>query len=103
MWRFLVIAVVALGLLLGGSYLYWRGEGSPGTPAQFRQAVRDTGLAVAWDNSGPSAGSGQVATRCGEVTVDISLRDRRLEVRWLTEIAELTPTTAAAITNCDLP
>jgi hypothetical protein len=72
-----VVAVIAIG-----SYAYWRGEGSPGTSAQFRERVAEAGLEVDWENNGPSGGDGSVETDCGAVDITISELDGEL---WFVE------------------
>jgi hypothetical protein len=79
--RQLVGAIAAVfAVVVIGSYAYWRGEGSPGTPAQFRDRVAAAGLEVDWDNNGPRGGDGSVETDCGTVDVTISELDGEL---WL--------------------
>ena len=98
-----IVAVLLSALvvaLLGGSYLYWNGEGQPGTPADFQNAVGEAGLTVEWANAGPKAGSGEVATECGEITVDVDLIDDELWVRWNGERSRLDDATIDQILGC---
>ncbi len=93
-----LVAVVAL--LFIGSWMYWIGEGRPGTPDDFRQQVADTGLDVAWSNSGPRGGSGVVDTSCGPVVVDIDDSDGELFIRWAGNRAPVTDEVIDAIMSC---
>lgn len=67
-----------LAIIVIGSYVYWRGEGSPSTSAQFRERVAEAGLEVDWENNGPSGGDGSVETDCGAVDITISEFDGEL-------------------------
>ena len=71
-----------LAIIVIGSYVYWRGEGSPGTSGQFRDRVASAGLEVDWDNNGPRGGDGSVETDCGAVDITISELDGEL---WFVE------------------
>jgi hypothetical protein len=71
-----------LAVIVIGSYVYWRGEGSPGTSEQFRDRVAEAGLEVDWDNNGPRGGDGSVDTDCGVVDITISELDGEL---WFVE------------------
>lgn len=75
-----ILAVSAIVVI--GSYVYWRGEGSPGTSEQFRDRVADTGLEVDWENNGARGGDGWVDTDCGRVDITISELDGEL---WFIE------------------
>lgn len=91
-----VIAVIAFG-----SFLYWRGEGSPGTPAQFRERIAATGLVVEWEQNGPRAGDGVVDTDCGRIGVTIDAIDDEL---WLTTSGVrrlITPDSIDQLIACD--
>ncbi|NNE96924.1 MAG: hypothetical protein HKN24_12935 [Acidimicrobiales bacterium] len=69
-------------ILFAGSYLYWVGEGRPGTPEDFRGRVADAGLDVEWTNNGPRAGDGFITDDCGRpVAVTVDERDGELWVR----------------------
>ena len=80
------IAVTACILVLfalligGGSYLYWRAEGSPGSPQEFRDRVAAAGLDVTWKNNGSRGGDGVVESECGARDITISDFDGEL---WL--------------------
>ena len=101
---------VVLGVLLGigalvlvlvaGSYLYWLGDGMPGTPAEFREQVADGGLIIEWTNSGPRAGSGTVETGCGPVAVDVDELEDGLWIRWEGHRRPLTPEAIDLLTSC---
>ena len=71
-----------LAIIVIGSYVYWRGEGSPGTSAEFRDRVAGAGLEVDWENNGPHGGDGSVSTDCGAVDITISELDGEL---WFVE------------------
>jgi len=93
-----VVAVVAL--LIVGSFIYWLGEGQPGTPDDLRRRVADAGLSVEWSNSGPRGGSGVVDTTCGPVDVTISELDDQLWIRWTDQQALLSDEVVDALLSC---
>jgi hypothetical protein len=92
-----VIAVTAIG-----SYAYWRDEGSPGTPAQFRERVAEAGLVVDWEHSGPR-GDGSVSTDCGPV--DITTKRPRRELWSIAPIGNerLAAESFRALIACEWP
>jgi hypothetical protein len=92
----LVVAavVVAGGALIVGSVLYWRADGSVGTPTDFTDRVAATGLDVNWSNAGPRAGDGVVHTVCGPVEVTVNDLAGQL---WLSTANMRRPLTAKAI------
>ena len=94
------MAAVAV-VLVGGSWLYWVGEGRPGTPAEFRQDVAHTGLVVAWSNAGPRGGSGLVDTSCGPTEVEIDDLDGDLWIRWNDRRAPLERAAIDDLITCD--
>lgn len=93
-----VVAIAALLIL--GSFIYWTGEGQPGTPDGFRERVAEAGLSVAWSNSGPRGGSGTVDTSCGPVGVTISDMDGQLWIRWADQQEPATPEAINALLSC---
>ncbi len=95
-----VIAIVALIVL--GNWLYWVGEGSPGTPSGFRDRVADTGLVVEWSNNGPSGGDGLVTRDCGPRAVSVVEVDDTLWLLWDEQREELTSISAQAFQACQL-
>jgi hypothetical protein len=95
------VAVVAvLAFLVFGSFLYWLGEGQPGSPDDFRRRVAEAGLSVAWSNSGPRGGSGVVQTTCGPVDVSVTDMDDQLWIRWDGQQDLLTPQSLEALLSC---
>lgn len=95
-----VALVAAVALFISGSFVYWLTDGQPGTPDDFRQRVTDTGLNVAWSNSGPRGGSGVVDTACGPVDVTVSDIDDRLWLRWADRHEPATREVVAALHAC---
>ncbi len=92
-----------VAVIVIGSYAYWRGEGSPATPAQFRERVAEAGLDVDWDDNGPKGGDGSVSTDCGTIDVTISELDGEL---WMIAPAgnePLTDDSVAALIACEWP
>jgi hypothetical protein len=98
--KILVVAVVILVLLVLGSFVYWRAEGQPGTPGDFRERVAEAGLDVAWSNSGPRGGTGVVDTTCGPVEVTIDEMDDQLWIRWAGEHEIATGDAIDALLSC---
>jgi hypothetical protein len=94
-----VVAIFAL-IIVVGSIVYWLADGRVGTPDDFRQRVRDTGLSVEWSNSGPRGGSGSVDTSCGPVDVTIDEIDGQLWIRWSDNREVVTPETIDALRTC---
>jgi hypothetical protein len=94
-----VVAIFAL-IIVVGSIVYWLADGRVGTPDDFRQRVRDTGMNVEWSNSGPRGGSGSVDTSCGPVDVTIDEIDGQLWIRWSDDREVVTPETIDALRTC---
>jgi hypothetical protein len=94
-----VVAIFAL-IIVVGSIVYWLADGRVGTPDDFRQRVRDTGMNVEWSNSGPRGGSGSVDTSCGPVDVTIDEIDGQLLIRWSDNREVVTPETIDALRTC---
>ena len=94
-----MVAIFAL-IIVVGSIVYWLADGRVGTPDDFRQRVRDTGLSVEWSNSGPRGGSGSVDTSCGPVDVTIDEIDGQLWIRWSDNREVVTPETIDALRTC---
>ena len=95
-----VVAVGIVALIVVGSIVYWLAEGRVGTPDDFRQRVRDTGLNVEWSNTGPRGGSGSVDTSCGPVDVTIDEIDGQLWIRWSDNREVVTPEAIEALRTC---
>jgi hypothetical protein len=94
-----VVAIFAL-IIVVGSIVYWLADGRVGTPDDFRQRVRDTGMNVEWSNSGPRGGSGSVDTSCGPVDVTIDEIDGQLWIRWSDNREVVTPEAIEALRTC---
>jgi len=93
-----VFGLVALWLV--GSWLYWVGDGRPGTPDEFRQRVEAVGLPIAWNNYGPRGGGGSVKTDCGETAVTINEIGDELLITSNADTSELTPDVVAKVLAC---
>lgn len=88
------------GLLVIGSWAYWRADGSVGTPEDFRRDVAETGLTVAWSNSSPRGGSGLIETSCGTVEVSVDDIDGELWIRWEDNREPVTTESVDALLLC---
>ena len=104
-WRNSIGRVVSILVLLGallifGNWLYWRADGSVGTPAEFRQNVAESGLSVAWTTSGPRGGSGVVETSCGPTDVAIDDINDVLWIRWASNREPVTSEIIDALLAC---
>ncbi|NNE73580.1 MAG: hypothetical protein HKN26_07955 [Acidimicrobiales bacterium] len=97
---FIAAAVLAV-LWLAGSFAYWVAEGRPGSPAEFRERVADTGLLVEWSNTGGRGGNGVVQTECGPVAIMISVFSDEDEL-WIVEPfrEEIADDTIATLLAC---
>jgi len=95
-----ILALVAVVVI--GNWLYWVGDGRPGSPADFRDRVEETGLVVEWVTNGPRAGEGTVTTDCGVRTISISssIDDDSLWLLWIDRRIRLTSTSAEAFQAC---
>lgn len=93
-----VVAIVALTAV--GSFVYWQGDGRPGTADDFRGRVATAGLDVVWSNSGPRGGNGVVDTACGPVEVIVNDQDDQLFVRWADKYGPATRGTIDALLTC---
>jgi hypothetical protein len=97
----IVAAILAVPAVIGvGSYVYWRADGSVGTPQNFTDRVAEAGLDVEWSNAGPRAGDGVVRTDCGPVEVTVNDLDGAL---WLTtpdQQRRLTASTIEELISC---
>lgn len=95
---------VGFAVLIGfGSWLYWLGEGRPGTPAEFRDQVAETGLVVEWTTNGPRGGDGIVVTDCGPNPVSIQLFEDNLMLVRDEQLVDLTPTVVESVQACEDP
>jgi hypothetical protein len=100
--RVVSVLGVLLALLIFGNWLYWWADGSPGTPAEFRENVAETGLDVAWMTSGPRGGSGVVETSCGPTDVDIDDINDVLWIRWEGNREPVSSEVIDALLGCSL-
>lgn len=101
-----IVVALFVVLLVAGNYVYWVGEGSPGTPAQLRARVSEAGLEVVWSNNGPRGGDGFVETSCGRTVVSVSEAGAGDESLWLLvdgTRAELTASVVEALVHCAFP
>jgi hypothetical protein len=94
-----IVAVAVVALVVAGSVVFWYADGG-GSPEDFRQRVRDTGLDVEWSNSGPRGGSGSVDTDCGSTDVTIDEIDGELWVQWADKRDTVNPETIDALLSC---
>ena len=97
----LAVVLIAAGIV-GGSWIYWNGEGRPGTPDEFRQRVAATGLVVEWTNTGPRGGDGSANRTCGPLDVSVAEIDGGLWLNWDDRRIELTLQSARAFRACKL-
>lgn len=95
-------AALLVAISVAGNYLYWAGDGRPGTPAEFRDRVATAGLAVDWENNGPSGGTGSVDTDCSTQTVTIDLSEDQLWIVSQDPAVLVTAESIEAILRCIL-
>ena len=101
--KWFLIAAGVVALWAAGSWAYWVGSGSPGTPAEFRRDVADTGLVVVWVANGPTGGTGVVETSCGPADVEINDFDDALRIRWDGNDEAVTADVIEKLTACMRP